>query len=98
VSYADIYVHKAEDIPQREHWAIITSSSVHVPAAGVWAPGHGYPEHDEKYVEYAAYFDEEAFKAELARQSTNSYRTVRGIHVSKTYTTRTVTEAVATPK
>ena len=33
-----VYVHKAEQIPTVEHWALIETSSVHVEAVGVWAP------------------------------------------------------------
>ena len=78
--YADVYADSPEKIPSVEHWAIIEGSSVHVPAEGVWAPGHGYPEHNESFVTYAAYLSKEKFE-ETLRYYLQDNRRVKGIHV-----------------
>jgi len=65
------YVSKLEDIPQKECWVIVKASSVFIPGdeRSRQAPGHGYPEHTDYYVQvYEVFNDEEAFKGELAHQ------------------------------
>lgn len=61
------YVNKVEDIPKVEHWAIFRNSSVYVPGEGEWAPGHGYPAHNENFVAYEAYTDKDEFEAAISR-------------------------------
>lgn len=89
--YADVYVESPSDIPRKEHWAVITGSSIFIPGdeRSRTNPGHGYPESTERYIGYAAYFDEESFKLALAKESN-----AVGIHVAGIYGTKTVTEAV----
>lgn len=89
--YADKYVKRAEDVPTGEHWAIITGASVHIPGdeRSRTAPGHGYQEHIESYIEYAVYLNEAKFKLALAHaiESNRGYggKGVCGIHVAGTY-------------
>lgn len=88
------WVHRAEDIPTVEHWAIIESSSVHVPAEGVWAPGHGYPAHSEEFITYEAYTDKAEFEAavlEMAENQKAYSRAFRAIHVIPVVTKTSVT-------
>lgn len=89
------YVTNLEDLPEGEFWVILKSTGIHHPAEGVWAPGHGYPEHTEHIVQVYQVFEEETeFKHELARavedRSAASMR-VRGFKVSP-YRTRTIVE------
>ncbi len=93
-----IYVHKATDIPNVEHWAIITSASVHVPAQGVWAPGHGYPEHDEKFIEYEAFLDKAEFEREMLKRVSDDHghTTTRGVHVSEVFVAKPVVSLAST--
>lgn len=93
--YADKYVHRPQDIPKDEHWAIIRGSSVHHDAVGVWAPGHGYPEHTEQVIEYEVYLKEEDFINAMEHEFNSSYpRDIIGIHVDKLYTKHTSVKAV----
>jgi hypothetical protein len=92
MAYADKYVHSAGDLPLQEHWAILSNSSVHVPAEGVWAPGHGYPEHTERFVNYEAFFNYEMFRGELERRMARN-EDVRGIHVAETFHRKVVVSA-----
>lgn len=94
MKYADKYVHHVEDIPTGEHWAVITGSSVTIPGdeRSRTAPGHGYPEHTENYIEYAVYLKEADFKEEMQRLGESAIKnrygkSFRGIHVTETYTT-----------
>lgn len=86
-----VYVHHLSDLPAGEHWVILRESAIHVPAQGVWAPGHGYPAHREDYLKYVAYTNKEEFEAELQRDVAASVRfaevKVKGIHVSGIYKT-----------
>lgn len=89
-----IYVHKPEDVPACEHWAIIEGTSVFVPGdeRSRTNPGHGYPEHTDNYITYTAYLDEAEFKRVLAQRletaATKYHYTagiIRGIHVQGVY-------------
>jgi len=65
------YVSKLEDIPNSECWVIVKGTSVTIPGdeRSRTAPGHGYPEHTDHYVQvYEVFNNEEAFKGELAHQ------------------------------
>lgn len=96
--YADKYVHSPADIPTVEHWAIITGTSVHIPGdeRSRTNPGHGYPESTEHYIEYAAFLTEAKFKEALAHEidSNSGFggKSVRGIHVCGTFTSKIVVE------
>lgn len=93
--YANVYVHNIGDIPKQEHWAIINNSSVHHEAVGVWAEGHGYPEHTEKIIEYAAFLNEKDFVAAMEKEFNSMYpRDIIGIHVDKIYTKQTTIKVV----
>lgn len=91
-----IFVHRPDDIPRQEHWAIIEGSSVHHEEAGVWAPGHGYPAYSEDIINYHAFFDENEFLGELTHKFNSPYGAdkVVGIHVDKLYTKQTVIKVV----
>jgi hypothetical protein len=90
-----IYVKTADQMPTVEHWAIIRSSSVHVPDEGVWAPGHGYPAHTEKFIEYVAYLDRAEFEAAVSSSQQHRFReTFRVLHVHPLTVETTVTVAV----
>ena len=86
------YVSKPSDIPDGPHWAIITTTSVHIPGdqRSRDAPGHGYPERTESYISYEAFASEDDLKAEAERrlQSSFSRTDFICIHVDK----------IATPK
>lgn len=93
--YADVFVHRSEEVPKQEHWAIISNTSVHHEAHGVWAPGHGYPEHTEDIVEYTAYLNEEDFIVAMEKEFNSTYpRSIIGIHVNKVYTKQTTVKVV----
>jgi hypothetical protein len=54
-------------IPTEPHWAIIRSSRIFVPGdqRSREAPGHGYPEHYEDTIEYAAYLNIEEWRLKI---------------------------------
>jgi hypothetical protein len=90
---AKIFVHSVDQVPSGEHWAILEDSSVHVPAVGVWAPGHGYAAHDEKFMSYVAFTNKAEFDSEMERAVRNRGshgRRVKGIHVMESYVEKTV--------
>lgn len=86
MDYADVYVDRPNKVPVGEHWAILEGTSVWVPGdeRSRQAPGHGYPEHTDYYLSYAAYLDEQKFKAELSRRLARRDNVV-GIHVAGVY-------------
>lgn len=85
-SSSKIYVRKADDIPQVEHFAIFDTSSYSTEASGEWAPGHGYPAATHNFVTYVAYTDEAEFLAELKeRQAEHRFGAFRGVRVSAPY-------------
>jgi hypothetical protein len=75
VSYGK-YVHKASDIPEGEHYAIITFGSVCV--AG-YDPGD--PPSYETTVEYQVYPDRAAWEKEVERLTKGKSSEFRAIHV-----------------
>lgn len=92
--YADFYVKDLKDVPSGEHWAILTIENVHIPGdeRSRQAPGHGYPERTESFVSYAAYLHEADFKAALSKTLENRWSLARGIHVTETFSGRTVVQ------
>ena len=80
-----IYVHRTEDVPKVEHWAILETSSYTTGEAGVWAPGHGYPASTKYFVSYTAYTDKADFEAEVRDRMEDkpwqSRRPFRTLHV-----------------
>jgi hypothetical protein len=72
-----------DDIPLGEHWAIITGSSIFVPGdqRSREAPGHGYPEHIESYLQYEAFLNADDFKSEVTRLTEKGDRNFRAVHV-----------------
>lgn len=46
-------------IPNEDHWAVITTTSIYVPGdeRSRTHPGHGYPEHYEESIGYQAFTD-----------------------------------------
>lgn len=86
------FVNNPNDIPTGEHWAIIEGHAVTIPGdeRSRTNPGHGYPEHTERYVTYEAFTDKAVFEAELERRLIDTFhRTVRGIHVAGVLTHKT---------
>lgn len=90
--YANVYAKNASEIPRGEHWAILTFGSVTIPGdeRSRTNPGHGYPESTETTISYAAYLNEESFKIALEQELASPYSRVRGIHVTDTYSSKTV--------
>ena len=92
-----VYVIKASQVPKVEHWVILRSSGVSVPAEGEWAPGHGYPAHTEDFVSYEAYTDkaefDEAVEHEVRDQSFYS-KEFRVVHVTPLTVNTKVTVSV----
>src|ERR1700688_5070329 len=88
-----IYCRSADDIPKKEHWAIIHSCSVSIPGdqRSREAPGHGYPAHTEQFIGYEAYDNEKEFTEALTKEAGRIYQPpFIGIHVDHTYGTKTV--------
>lgn len=69
------WVNSPEDLPQGEHYVILTFSTITIPGdeRSRTHPGHGYPESTQHVVEYVVYETEEAWKAEIRRLSTDKY-------------------------
>lgn len=93
-----IFVNRISDIPAKEHWAIITSSTITIPGdeRSRTSPGHGYPEHSENCLRYEAFTDRFEFARELetrianARTGFGGLGNIRGIHVAGAFSPRTV--------
>jgi len=91
-----VHVTDVSKIPQGEHWVILENNSIHIPGdeRSRTNPGHGYPESTEHVVSYVAYTDKAEFEADLAHQIEQSRgfggRSVRGIHVSGVYSSKTI--------
>lgn len=91
MNYADKYVKQPSEIPTTEHWAILTSESVTIPGdeRSRTAPGHGYPEHTENYLSYAAYLKFEDFEAAMEKAMNDRWgKAVKGIHVAGVYSAK----------
>ena len=93
------YVNSPSEMPDGEHWAIITGTSVFIPGdeRSKSCPGHGYPESTEHYISYEAFLDEDEFKRELEKSFLRSDKSCKGIHVEGAYTIKTKIE-IAKPK
>ena len=61
------YPNNPADIPMGEHFAILVSSSTHVPGdqRSIDAPGHGYPAHSVSHWDYILFETEDEWKAEI---------------------------------
>lgn len=81
--YADVYVKTAADVPQEEHYAVITGTIIHVPGdeRSIQAPGHGYPAHTEHAISYQAFLTFEKLETWMHAQDALSLRHARIIHV-----------------
>ncbi len=67
-----IYCKTTKDIPNFDHYAIITGNSYYTPGdqRSIDYPGHGYGASTDYYVEYVAYLNEEDWKYEINELST----------------------------
>ncbi len=87
--YKGEWITSPSKVPKGEHWVILRSESVTIPGdeRSRTAPGHGYPEHTDHYLTYQVFTNEAEFKAAMAAEMESGllYRTIRGIHVDKTY-------------
>ena len=63
------------DIPRGPHYAIVQTTSVHIPGdeRSRTHPGHGYPESTETYITYRAYTRREEWEHEILRLATSPY-------------------------
>ena len=54
-------------IPSQPHFAIIRTTSVHIPGdeRSRTHPGHGYGEHTEEYITYQAFLDRAEWEAHI---------------------------------
>lgn len=77
------HVHSLSDIPAGHHWAILSISSVFIPGdeRSRTAPGHGYPEHTESYVDYECFTNEIEFRNALEERLGNKYHYANGFQV-----------------
>jgi hypothetical protein len=78
------FARAAAEVPTQEHWAIITSDSVHIPGdeRSRTAPGHGYPAHTTKFISYEVFLDKAVFELELRSRIQKGLETSGGIPVS----------------
>lgn len=69
-------------IPDKEHWAIITTSSYTVPGdeRSRTNPGHGYPEHSVETTGYDAYTDFVEFTKAVEQNALRNNK-FRAVHV-----------------
>ena len=79
-----------DEIPQGEHWAILTRVYVCIPGdqRSRTNPGHGYPATTEYHISYLAFTDQVEFEKEMTYriERRRSLETpVVGIHVQGVY-------------
>lgn len=57
------------DVPQHGHWAIIQTTSVHIPGdeRSRTNPGHGYPASTETFITYRAFVSQAEWETEIER-------------------------------
>lgn len=69
------------DIPEEQHWAIITTSQIHHEGdeRSRTNPGHGYPAYSETVISYQAFDDEHEWKHEIGQLETRkaAYRAMK---------------------
>jgi hypothetical protein len=83
------FITDTDELPKGEHWVILQGMTMTIPGdeRSRTCPGHGYPEHSEKYMVYESFTNKEEFEAELKRRLTGKYQAqnIRGIHVQGIY-------------
>lgn len=64
------YCKSVSDIPKTSHWAILYTTTVHIPGdeRSKTNPGHGYPEHTEIHWNYISFADIEEWKEDLRKR------------------------------
>lgn len=60
-----MYLKTLDQFPTEKAWALIEIKRIRIPAEGVWAPGHGYPEHDELSPEIQIFDNEDEWMAKI---------------------------------
>jgi hypothetical protein len=92
--YPDKFVKTKEDAPTEPHWAIFKFSSVRIPGdeRSRTHPGHGYPEHTERYVEYEAYLTKEKWVKAIEEQENPKFGS------KEPYLAAKIIPATVTPK
>jgi len=70
-----IYVTSKEEMPQKEHYAILEFDSIYIPGdeRSRTNPGHGYPEHSENTIRYIAYDTKENWEAAIRKREERQY-------------------------
>lgn len=87
-------------VPAGEHWALIEIVTIHIPGdlRSQQAPGHGYPERDEDFIQYTPFTGEKAKERCLAvletSQRGNLWRKITAVHVTETFVTEMKATAV----
>ena len=66
-----VYCSSPSQVPNIDHYAIITGTSVYIPGdqRSKDYPGHGYPESTNNYIQYLAYFDKDEWEAAISKLS-----------------------------
>lgn len=65
-------------IPKVKHWVILEPVSVNIPGdeRSRTNPGHGYPEHTERFLSYRVFLNEEKWKSVIRELESGSYKKV----------------------
>ena len=62
------YCHSQSDIPKEDHFAILTTHTIHIPGdeRSRTHPGHGYPASTESLIRYVSYTDRLEWEKDIA--------------------------------
>ena len=79
-------------IPDYEHYALIESSSIHIPGdeRSRTNPGHGYPDHTVENITYTAFETKEELEDVIKYRSRLSPSSYKIMHVVPLTVTRTI--------
>lgn len=93
------YIRQVSDVPSQAHWAIFTNDSVHVPGdeRSRQYPGHGYPEHTERFLSYVAFSDKAEWLTEIEEKEKRKEKYIACQIFPATVQTKLVVEVLTTP-
>lgn len=75
-TYADVYVHHIEDVPQQMHWAVFENRSVRTICCSRY-----HCKDTEEFISYAAFFSMDKLKAFIKQHYSHTPKSFRVVQV-----------------